>query len=268
LVNNRPREALQWLSSVDPERGFFRGFHSYWHYLTEAHHNLGNYEEELEQARRARKLFPESLDCLSYEVRALIALGRLDQVECILAEVAASPPGGTSPGELMVMASREYLAQGFPENARKAAEQAVVWFTSRPAEQASQPSLIQALFLAERLEEARAQLELLSSIYPDNLTYRGYLGVIAARTGDQEQAGRMLEWFEQVNRPYLFGSQFSWRSAIAAWQGRREEALRLFREAMAGGRPFGWPQLHPLADPVLQPLWDDPTFLQLIEPRG
>ena len=70
----------------------------------------------------------------------------------------------------------------------------------------------------------------------------------------------------EANRdPYSFGTDTYWRSAIAAWSGDTEEALRLLRRSFGEGHPRGI-ALH--EDPFLEPLWPIPAFaLAVSDPR-
>ena len=43
LALNRPKEALEWLVPLDPERGVLRGWAYYWVFLSSAHHRCGNF---------------------------------------------------------------------------------------------------------------------------------------------------------------------------------------------------------------------------------
>ena len=62
--------------------------------------------------------------------------------------------------------------------------------------------LARILFLAERYEEALPLLEKLSFLCPDKLEYRGYLGVIAAKRGDRDEAIQILRRRKSTEQPY------------------------------------------------------------------
>ena len=78
---NRPREAIAFLTQTDPETGWLRGWAPYWNVLKKAHHMLGEHQEELAVARRARRLFPK---LVNLELPALAALGRTEEVQALL----------------------------------------------------------------------------------------------------------------------------------------------------------------------------------------
>src|SRR5213593_216791 len=77
---NRPREAVDALVALGPDRGFTRGWWVYWDELTTALHLLGDHRAELEQALEGARRFPDNPQVLMTQVRALAALGRADEV--------------------------------------------------------------------------------------------------------------------------------------------------------------------------------------------
>ncbi len=124
--------------------------------------------------------------------------------------------------------------------------------------------MVLVLYEAERWEEAQDIYEALHKKYPDRIQYLGRLGVIAARRGDKEEALEISSLLENIDRPYIFGSHTYWRARIAAILGERENAVKLFREALAQGETY--PHLHPVID--FEPLQDYPPFKELIKPKG
>src|SRR5205809_6025752 len=77
---NRPREAVDALVALGPDRGFTRGWWVYWDELTTALHLLGDHRAELKQALAGARRFPDNPQVLMTQVRALAALGRADEV--------------------------------------------------------------------------------------------------------------------------------------------------------------------------------------------
>src|SRR5947208_933550 len=73
---NRPREAVDALVALGPDRGFTRGWWVYWDELTTALHLLGDHRAELKQALEGARRFPDNPQVLMTQVRALAALGR------------------------------------------------------------------------------------------------------------------------------------------------------------------------------------------------
>jgi tetratricopeptide (TPR) repeat protein len=265
---NRPKEAIEFLKKMDPETGFMKGWVPYWNQLTLAHHMLGNHKQELKEARNGRKQHPEHLGALRYEVRALAPLGRIKEINKLIDESLTLPPQTGSPGLMMLGAGRELRAHGYRQASLQVLERAVKWFESRPEEESETRShrygLARVLYEGERWEEAQAIFKALHKEFPDYILYLGYLGSIAARRGDKEEALRISSLLENIDRPYIFGRHTYCRALIASLLGEKENAVRLLREALAKGITYGW--LHPVMD--LEPLQDYPPFKELIKPKG
>ena len=272
LITNRPREAVERLEAIDFERGFYRGFAPYWHFLTEAYHLLGDHAEEIERARRARELYPSNLSAAWWEARARVALGDFETVRDLIGVDPGHGVFDKTAGSVMIASAGELEAHGYPEEAVEIAEAAVEWHNVRleteGADRVARAGRAEALFAAGRWKEAEEEFVKLAADDPDDLTTRGYLGLLAAGRGDSVTAQEVSSWFEQLDRPYLWGAPYYWRAAIAAWSGDMDRALQLFRDSAAHGRALAGAVPPPHSDLVLQPLWDYPPFQKFIEPKG
>jgi tetratricopeptide (TPR) repeat protein len=286
----RPQEAADLLLSITPERGELRGWIGYWQVLTAALHLQNDHRRELREAERARGLYPDDPRALIMELQALAALGRTTRIERLIDAAATRPaPGEPSPGALMLNTALELRAhppiwrRGRHERmADSLIARAIRWYRSRPPEQQSvreHYELTIALTVAGRTAEARRLLERLplspparpagpspfasrsSPGFPDDVAYRGSIGVLAARDGDPVRAAEALAWLEAFDRPYARGRPTYWRAAILAGLGRRDEAVALLRTAFDEGLPYSR-QLH-LA-PELAPLRDHRPFQLLM----
>ena len=266
LKSNRPHESIEILSPAQPTPEFYFK----WITLMEAFHMVGDYASELAEARRAREAYPDQLMILGSELRALAALGRIDDVERGLDESLLLPPEGVVvAGLVMGDVAAELRTHGFQEASLSVANRAVSWYRSRPSEEAatvtSRVGLAMTLYLAERWEEARALFQELAAEVPGDVTTQGYLGVLAARRGDRDEALRISNQLAGTASPYDFGHDIYWQACIAAQLGELDRAMVLLREAYARGRPFGI-LLH--RDMNLEPLRDYPQFQEFIEPKG
>ncbi|MGB5293571.1 MAG: protein kinase [Thermoanaerobaculia bacterium] len=272
LITNRPREAVERLEAIDFERGFYRGFAPYWHFLTEAYHLLGDHAEEIERARRARELYPSNLSAVWWEARARVALGDFETVRDLIGVDPGHGVFDKTAGSVRIASAGELEAHGYPEEAVEIAEAAVEWYNVRleteGADRVARAGRAEALFAAGRWKEAEEEFVKLAADDPDDLTTSGYLGLLAAGRGDSVTAQEVSSWFEQLDRPYLWGAPYYWRAAIAAWSGDMDRALQLFRDSAAHGRALAGAVPPPHSDLVLQPLWDYPAFQKFIEPRG
>ena len=93
----------------------------------------------------------------------------------------------------------------------------------------------------------------------------GYLGVIAARTGDEASVSRISQMLAAARDEHHFGSTFYWRAAIAAVKGDALTAARLLRRAFADGMPYE-PFLH--CDPHFARIRHHGDFAPVLAPRG
>jgi serine/threonine protein kinase/tetratricopeptide (TPR) repeat protein len=270
VVINRPQEAVDLITPVDPDGP---GILAYWRDLTLAHHMLGDHKKELEVARRGRRHEPNNLNMLRFEARALAALGKINEVNECLDESLNMPYPPYNPGSLMIITGLELRAHGYREASFQVIERAIRWLESRPKEEAETEALRMryawALYVSEKWEEAQELIEELHDEYPDNIIYLGWLGALAARRGDRDEALRISEILENLDRSYLYGRHTGWRASIAALLGEKELAVRLLKEALAQGASCYLPYsfgIHPNMD--FEPLYNYPPFQELMKPKG
>jgi len=270
IRNNYPQEALDALARYDPyDEGWKDWSPNYWGVLTTAHHMLGNHKQELKEARRGRKQWPESMSMLANEVGAVAALGRIKDLQKLFEESKSLPPrSGYSPGNIMLGAGRELRAHGYKEDSVRVLNQALQWFETRPGQEkasvGNRYAKARLLYLFERWTESKEIFEAIHNEVPDNLNYLGFLGSIAARMGDREGALKISKQLEEDKRPYLFGSPTFWRARIAALLGDKEGAVSLLRQAIKQG--YAYSGIHPTED--FESLADFPPYVQLMKPKG
>jgi tetratricopeptide (TPR) repeat protein len=265
LRSNRPHESIAILSDVDD----LSTFYFQWQTLMEALHMVGDYSSELTQAQRGRRAYPDRLRMLANELRALAALGRLDEVERGLGESLLLPRGGPlTAASVMGHVALELRAHGFRDASLGVAERAVQWYRSRPPDEAATAwvgtGLAVALYWAERWDEAEALFREVAAEAPRDVLVHGYLGLLAARRGDREEALRISDRLEGLADPYDHGRDRYVQATIAAQLGDLDRAMVLLRDAYARGRPFGI-FLH--SDMDLEPLRAFPPFREFIEPK-
>ena len=264
---NRPKEAVEIYKKQDPEKVGSRWMGN-WRNLTTAHHMLGHHKQELKEARRGRKYHPESLYALWYEMRALAALGRIEEVHKLIEESLTLPPQQWNPGKCMLDAARELRAHGYRQASLQVLERAFKWFESRTKKESEtleyRFALGEVLYEAEKWEEAQNVFKALDKDYPDDLHIFVYLGCLAARRGDNEEAYRISTLLENTDKPYIFGQHSFYRARIAALLGEKENSVNLLREALAQG--LRYTELHPVTD--FEQLQDFPPFKELIKPKG
>jgi tetratricopeptide (TPR) repeat protein len=276
---NRPREALELMGDLydfDWSR-WGQVPQGEWVLRTysNAHHLLGEYEAELEAADLAARLYPGSLGGRQHQVRALAALGRLEELEDVVEATLSRPMGETSPGTVLYQASEELRIHGHPAEALAMAEQGVAWYETHPIrhEDLGSSGLFWNLNAQARLmwvagddEAARRAAEAWAAAFPDSVHPPGYLGALAAYRGDFAAAARVAARLEAIDAPPdTLRNTFFWRAVIAAHMGDIERAFELLREAFANGYPYTI-ELHQKV--YLEPLDGYPPFEKLIAPEG
>jgi thioredoxin-like negative regulator of GroEL len=262
LAAGRPREALELYSTLNPHCPWAPDIVSSWSYWTGAHHLLGRHRKELAEAGRARGHHPDRLEALFLELRALAALGWVQQLFDKLPEALTMPPeSGWSAGTIFVRVAAELRAHGHPEEASRVLSSGLEWYQARPEEERSGRThglgFADALLMAGQLSEAEEVLESLRENHSGDRSVLGRLGVLYARLGSAAELPSLVAALESTRRPYDFGSVDYWHAAVSAWSGQEEEALSRLRRAISDGLRRGI-ALH--ADPLLEPLWSLPAF--------
>ena len=273
LVVNRPRETIEtyaWMDSRDPKRYFTRPSTAWWFdVLAEAHHMLGEYKKEIKTAKRGNSHFPKDLRFARIEVRALAALGKINKVRkvvegCLKVDATSGTPGG-----VMREAALELYAHGHKDASREFAAMAIEWAEGRPEAEkkteARRRFYANALYFAGRWDEAGTIFESLAAEDPEDIDYQGYLGTLAARNGDRQEAMNIFEGLGKLDRPFLLGNHLYWQACIASLLGEKDRAVALLKEAFSQGLEYGI-FLH--RDIDLEPLWDYPPFKDILRPKG
>ena len=255
--------------------------------MTGALHQLGQHEEELKEARRARGIYPDLLNSWACEVRALVALGRLEEVDSLVDEAVSLPPRwgyesccmprGT-PGLVMLAAAEELRAHGHRDASLKMANRAADWYRTRTGDEAKRDDNRarhgEALYRAERWMEAKAIFAALAAEKPAYINAKGWLGVIAARQGQSAEAQRISAELGALDPKYLYGIEALWQAQIAAILGDKDRAVALLRESVARGGgwskereyvSYGFVYPHSMD---LELLRGYPPFEQLVKPKG
>ena len=251
LAINRPYRAREILERVHPERGQVRDNSGYWDAYAHALHLTGDYERQLAVARALRARDPSESVALSYEARALAALGRVAEVSRVL-EQSIGLPADTlwgAPGlRHFIVASDELRAHGHPSAADSVLERAIRVYSHAPEEVRNIPKqrfeMARAYYRLGKLAEATAILEplvaanALAPLGDYMIEARAHLGFLAARMGDTATANATDRWLRDLRGPHLLGQNTELRAALHALLGHRDDAVRLLHQAMAEGRFF------------------------------
>jgi len=267
--DNYLREAVEAFRRIPLDDEIIKTWGQHWGVVTNAYHLLGEFKNELKEARRARKERPESLARLWYEARAYCGLGRMKDIIRLIEVSATLPPRALySPGRIMFYAGYYLRAHGFREQSVQILERARQWFESRPQEEkssvANQDSLGWVLFCLERWPGALAIFETLRKEFPANDDYLSVIGQLAAIAGDKEKALDISRQLDENKPRYRSGTSFVHRAKIAAYLGDKEGAVALLRKAVGLG--YTYPEIF--GDMAWERLRDYPPFLQIIKPKG
>ena len=230
---DRPREAIEFLTQVDPESGWLRGWVLYWDRLTRAYHEVGDYEAELEALDRMRQLHPNAPRTLGVEMRVLGAGGRIEELGLRIPEAIQRSTGrALFINGIPFGGFRELRAHGYPAAASNLADRTLEWFEGRTSDWRQDPgqSFVYAKLLSQvgRWVEAQAILEEVLKAVPlpsaeqNNATMQ--LTYALASQGKRDQAFRTIGVTSYSNLPEV-------RAWIEAALGERERAMELLRES-------------------------------------
>ena len=262
--NGYYEEAIAALRTLDTENGPMRLWAPYWDLLGSSHHLLDNFAAEERDGGDARKRFPGRLFAVLSTVRALAAMGKIDQLQRVLTTSTSLPgdPYGTSVGSLIVEGAREVAAHHGLEAARPYFERARDWYRSEePANVVMRGYL---LYVLGDQQGARRLLEPVATSDSANPYALGVLGAVYAVQGERELATTLALRLAANLRPYQFGE---WRIAearIRGAMGDREATLALLSRALREGIAHDhWMHTMPEFDIVKS----DPRFIQMTKAR-
>ena len=270
LVNNRPREALEWLDLLEPGRGPMRGWFHYWNVRAQALHMLGEHGAELEVALEAARRFPEFAQSTAIQATALTALGRADEtVE--LAEAAPTHPGrDRSPGWILSHLANELHAHGFLDEEERVLEISLAWhddqLISNPTGAARQALLEgrqEVLYMMSRYDEAQEVLDQLVAEFGNQDLYRARQTVLQAWLGDWEGARTAALALDAIDAPFTRPVYTLHQARVAAITDDPDRAVSLFARAIQEGLTI---PLHAGRD--FTKMRDDPALADLLRPRG
>jgi len=280
LETNRPRDVLETANALPfIESDEVRSWWPWWWRICDAHHRLGEHEEELRVAQEARRQFSGNVHVAVLEARALAALGQVDELQRFLNSQQAIAPDlwALGWGYLAHEAGKELQAHGFHDPAREMLRGAAEWFGAR-ANEGDNPLEYQwrraeALYDAGQRQPARAVFDSIAGERPDNLqiagnqetgalhAYRALLG-IHLEGADPSEAVAWLTANPAESRP----GYHTWQQArIAAAMGNGEDAVTLLQHAYRKGFSVFGPS-H--SDRDLLSLEGLPAYDEFVRPKG
>jgi DNA-binding SARP family transcriptional activator/tetratricopeptide (TPR) repeat protein len=239
---NRQHRAVEAFLHADPDRGWIRGWEGYWGYLSWAYHLTGDFDRSLAAAKEGRRRYPSSPYCIEYEVIALAALHRMNELNAALGEAESRALLPESPPALMIKsAALELLVHGHADDARRMAARGLQSFRahSLPPSRFSNDLGLDLATLAGDWKMA----ERMAAALPEDSTTSerdGYLGYLAAVRGDTAETQRRIARLAAFRGAYDFGDALLWQARIAAHLGQQEAAVHFLREALGQGASRGY----------------------------
>jgi tetratricopeptide (TPR) repeat protein len=237
-----------------------RDYFSWYTNAAGAMHALGRYADELALARDARTRQPDRYAHTLAQSRALIGLGRFDDLDQLLT-ASRSMPWYRAPGQLMHDVGMELWAHGRHDEARAMWQRAIEWHLGQPAG-SPEDRMIQQNIAVERYflgqyAEARPLFAALAAQFPADRLYRAGQAFVAAKTGDTSFA---LRTAAELRADTAANDRYAAR--ILALLGRREEAVAALRAYLNRGGRFVLRDWH--TDLELDPLRDYAAFVALV----
>jgi tetratricopeptide (TPR) repeat protein/TolB-like protein len=274
LTSGRPRVARDFLGSIDPthELGWLSdpAKSVYWRDLTTTEHLLGDYQAELDHARRLERAFPDRAGTHLIAARALAGLGRSDEALAVVDKVlrlgvdpTVRVQGSLSPGLICQETAAELLAHGDSAAARAAAERGVAWYATagdRLQGRYERLWLTRSLIMLGRLDEALGVAAVGSRADTTDVSYLGLRGVLAGYQGATGQSFELERRLAAVEQADGRGATWVWRARVALARGNRAAALEHLRTASELGLPRVGIGVDLHADPMFAPLRGDSTF--------
>jgi len=242
LYLNRPSETVRILSALKAPTGWIPS----WVALGNAHHLLGQFDDELRVGQAGNAIHPGRL--VAVELRALGAKGDMRRLHPIIDSIErASTDTVFTSADAMLTTALELRAHGHESDADEILTRARQWIATRSGEVAKRPSLQRTaaniFFASRQFDSAQTLYAALAVRDTSDIMARGRMGSSAALLGDTAAARRISDELSRITRRYTFGEPSYWRAAIAASLGEKETAVRLLTEALARG-DRKMPEIH------------------------
>ena len=274
-ITNRPQEAVDVLRRIDTGQGWGKAWAPrVYNLIARAYHQLGDYTQELEWAKRLRASEPNVGWTRFEEVKATAAQGRgKDALDLAVGGTAFPSSTETwedyTPGDFLRQSGRELRAHGHADFAREVFQRAERWYASRPDDERAtwghRRALARVLDELERWNDARAIFQSLYREDSASVENLGELGVLSARLGRMAEADNIARRLVADGRPWMFGAPRLWAARIAAVKGDREGAMALIHQALREG----YARLYLLhAEHDFESLRDFPAFREILAPRS
>lgn len=237
--NGQYVEALAALNTLNPDQGAMRDWLGYWVTLALLQHQLGDYNAELQTAREAQRRFPNHLQPLEAEARALAALGRLSPNDDLLDRARGIASGSSRWQRFAYEAGLELAAHGYREPAEELWSQTLEG--SGLPELGPEPSLadVRTRLALRRWDEAFASLTRLPETVRLGREGIAVSGEVAAARGDSAGVANAIAQLATYRGPFQFGVVAVDQARIAARAGDVSLATSFLSRAFSEGRHRG-----------------------------
>ncbi len=236
-----PGQAIEALSHVDPDRGLLLLSPIYWQTMARALHQRGQYDDELEVARRGTRRFPDDLGPQVALIRAFAALGRTEDLRH---KVSRAPAAGA---DARFEWSYRLLAGAAELRTHGRAREAERLLASAPLAEplaavvapAAEADRIGAdlLYEAGHWADARRRYAEVLARHPRDIESLVGRGAAAARLGDRSELARADEQLAAWPDRFALGRNTYGRARLAAVLGDSARAVTLLGQSFREGYP-------------------------------
>jgi len=265
---NRPYFTIEKMKTLEHDKIHFPG----WSYevLAQAYHMTGEHEKELQTAAEGRKKHPELFASYWNELKALAALGRIEDINNLVTESLNMPTSNdwtpATPGWLMLITAQELIAHGYNSAGKDIILKSIVWYNNNYKDEFSE-ELGAAYYIAGQWDKSEEIFSALLEKKSERIELWGYLGIIAAHRGDTVQIEKCRNHINDLYNKYNFGKEAYWKSRIAAVSGDKEMAVQLLCTSFSQGLHM-WGYDIPAYEAVeYESLRDYKPFQDLIKPK-
>jgi tetratricopeptide (TPR) repeat protein/TolB-like protein len=244
LRTNRPARAAEVMSAGDPAGTWEEYWPAYWHVYANALHAVDRLDDALTVLDRARARLPDDASFARSEMQLRAARGQATPLHELLDHMLGLH--GLAAVPAAIDAARESRIHGHSELADDLLHRVLDWLTSQPEDTRAtagyRDALGRVLYALGDWSEASRLFQVLVAERPLDVDRLGRLGTALARLNERDAALQVAARLRDTDTPYLYGRHTRWQAQIRAALGDSVDAVRLVRQAIEEGSPYG---IHP-----------------------
>ncbi len=230
--------------------------------LAWSYHLLGQYDQELESARKTLEVYPESAKVKAHRAWAAVGLGRTEEAEGLARDLITQSPDSA------LEVAMDLRLHGHAEASKHLAGEVHASIQRKLDTETNSEVLqflrMESLYLAGRLVESQAAAEAILRLNPNQLDTLCRKGIVAADLGKVEEARTVMAQLARLPRKDKLGRVSLMQARILSRLGEREQALALLREATSEGQNLGNAR-H--MDVAFETMKGYPPFDEFIRPK-